>query len=42
VIYGTIYNPPDLNIAYHGDLNRAETLYLRTIATQATHMRFLQ
>jgi hypothetical protein len=38
VIYGTIYDPPNLNVSYHGDLSDAEALYLQTIATQATHM----
>jgi hypothetical protein len=41
VIYDTIYDPPDLNVSYHGNLSHAETLYLQTIATQATHMSFL-
>ncbi len=41
VIYDTIYDPPDLNVSYHGDLSHAETLYLQTIAAQATHMSFL-
>ena len=41
VIYGTIYDPPNLNVTYHGDLSHTETLYLQTIATQATHMSFL-
>jgi hypothetical protein len=41
VIYGTLYYPPNLNVSYHGDLSRAETLYLQTIATQATHVSFL-
>ena len=40
VIYGTIYFPSDLNVAYHGDLGHAETLYLQGIATQATRMSF--
>ena len=40
VIYGAIYDPPDLNVAYHGNLSHTETLYLQTIATQATHMSF--
>ncbi len=37
VIYGTIYNPPNLNVRYHGNLNSAEALYLQTIAMQVTH-----
>ena len=41
VIYGTIYFPSDLNVAYHGDLGRAEALYLQGIATQATRMSLL-
>ena len=36
VIYGTIYDPPNLNVSYHGDLSSTESLYLQTIATQAT------
>jgi hypothetical protein len=38
VIYGSIYDPPNLNVAYHGELSHTEALYLQAIATQATHM----
>jgi hypothetical protein len=38
VLYGTIYDPPNLNVFYHGDLSDAEARYLQAIATQATHM----
>ncbi len=40
VIYGIIYHPPNLNVSYHGDLSHTETLYLQTIATQATQTSF--
>jgi len=38
VIYGTIYDPPNLKVSYHGDLSHAETLQLQAIATQVKHM----
>ena len=38
VIYGTICDPPNLNVSYHGDRSDAEAVYLQTIATQATRM----
>jgi hypothetical protein len=41
VIYGTLYHPPNLNVSFHGNLTRAESLYLQTIAMQATHMSSL-
>jgi hypothetical protein len=41
VIYGTIYHPPNLNVSYHGDLSHTETVYLQSIATQATQTSFL-
>ena len=40
VIYGTIYHPPNLNVSYHGELSHTETIYLQTIAMQATQTSF--
>ncbi len=40
VIYGTIYHPPNLNVSYYGELSHTETIYLQTIAMQATQTRF--
>ncbi len=40
VIYGTIYHPPNLNVSYHGELSHPETIYLQTIALQATQTSF--
>ena len=36
VIYATIYHPPNLNLAHHGNLTDAEAAYLQRIATQIT------
>ncbi len=37
VIYGTIYHPPDLDVACHGNLTTNEAIYLQTLASQTIH-----
>ena len=37
VLYGTLYHPPSLKVAYRGELNPGVAACLQTLASQATH-----